>query len=489
MGMLPVSSEGGSFPYPRIGWGLFVILLLTSIAIAFGEPFSAAFLVLTFAAVLIALRFPYFGYYLFVASALLLGWNVVVSTGNFQFGDYVFGGSLDINMGELIAGAVLVAWAIRMLLLWRGRRDWNWRPWLPFFGFFLFIVVAHLASAFSPAQPELFPVLKFSMRPVLFAYLSSVALTVNFVRSQRRLVASLSILTLIGLFFTGVGFASLFVFEGGLFSLHRARPLDIFGVNLLGGNHNSLAEVLLFTIPCALALGALSRSPRLKAFTGIAAFSMFGIAILTFARSAWIAILVQLALLLSTVWRPWLQRHRDIFFLALFAFLPVIGYMIQLSSTAAVQGSTDARALVTVIAFDQFRDSPFVGVGAGTFVGRLSRVYAYVVEFGSPIDAHGVLQKLAAETGVLGLFAYALFFFMLFRYALHLWRIMKPMTAEMRAFAYLFAAVAGAFVYQFFDVTYWTPRFWLPIGLFLAASRILVTRQREHDPNFLVGYE
>jgi len=487
--MPPASFEGGSFPYPRLGWGLFIILLLGTISVALGEPLSVAFLILTLAAVLIALRFPYFGYYLFVATALLLGWFVVISTGSFQFGDYVFGGSVNINMAELIAGAVLVAWAVRMLLLWRGRRDWNWRPWLPFFGYFLLIVAAHFASAFSPVQPDVFPVIKFSLRPVLFAYLSSVALTVNFVRSQRRLVATLSILTLVGLFFAGVGFVSLFVFQGGLFSLHRARPLDLFGVNLLGGNHNSMAEVLLFTIPASLALGALSRSPRFKAFTGVAAIFMLGVALLTFARSAWIALAVQLALLLSTVWRPWLARHRDIFFLVLLALSPLMVYMVRFSFTPVVQGSTDARALVTAIAFDQFRDSPFVGVGAGTFVDRLSQVYAYVVEFGGAIDAHGVLQKLASETGVLGLIAFAAFFYALFRYAFHLWRIMKPLTPEMRAYAYLLAAMTGAFVYQFFDVTYWTPRFWLPIGLFLAGSRILVTRQKERDPNFLAGYE
>jgi O-antigen ligase len=477
---------GRSFlPLPRIGWGIFLLLVLIGVVVVDGQSAGGLFIAGTCLAFLFALRFPYLAFYVYVATSLLLGWQVTLSTGAFEFGAQVFQGSIDVTVAEVIALAVLGSWMVRVLLLWRGRRDLHWQPWLPLFVPFLTVVASQVVSAFSAADPPAVLVLKYALRPVFFVYLSSVLLSVNFIRSKRRLVAALGVLSAIGAWFAFDGLRSLFVTESGLFALQRARPLPFLGMNLLGGNHNSLAEVLLIAAPAALAVAALSKEPRARVFAVASAAFMALIALFTFARSAWIALAVQCLLVGATIGRGWIAKHRQKLAIAAVLFLPLMAYMVRFSLDAVVQGSTDTRAMITGIAWNLFRSSPWIGIGAGTFVDQVSHVFAYVVEFGAPVDAHGVLQKLGAETGILGVAAFAIVMGMLLRALWQAWQGMRQETAEGEAYIFLVAGVLGALVYQFFDTTYWTPRLWLPVGLALAAGRLFLKSHAEQDPNFL----
>jgi hypothetical protein len=55
-------------------------------------------------------------------------------------------------------------------------KDFYWKPWLPLAIPYGFLVAVHLFSLLSPAQPDPLMVVKYTLRPVLFAYLASVAL-------------------------------------------------------------------------------------------------------------------------------------------------------------------------------------------------------------------------------------------------------------------------------------------------------------------------
>ena len=87
-----------------------------------------------------------------------------------------------------------------------------------------------------------------------------------------------------------------------------------------------------------------------------------------------------------------------------------------------------------------------MGVGAGSFVERLSRVYAYTVEFGNPVEAHGLIQKLMAETGLFGLVAMVILLMVAVREICITWRLLKKHREESQAYMYLVAAALGAFV-------------------------------------------
>lgn len=483
---LPPKNDHAHSMLPRIGWGLFLLVVLGAALVASGAPTGTSFLLASLVAILIAWRYPYASFYLAMATAPLLGILVSFSTGKFQFGERAFGGSIDVTINELTAAVVLTAWALRVLFYWRGRRDWNWKPWLPLAGAYGLLVLAHLASMLSPAAPDPLLVLKYSLRPVLSVYLMSVVLPANFIKSRRRLMATLLTLGAVGLFFAFDGFRSLFSFSNGDAFLYRARPLPILGVSPIGENHNVLAELLLFTAPIALAYAALTRSKRDQVYALSAAAFMGAITLLTFARSAWIAMGGEMIFLLATVWRDQWRAHASKFILLLLALIPLGAYMVVFSASPGVRSSTDARAMLAGIALDLFESSPLVGVGAGTFTDHVARTEAFSLDFGAAIDSHGVLQKIGAETGLFGLAAFFLLLGALVFTMRDTWRRLRHARLESTAYFYLIAAVLGAFIYQVFNTTYWTPKLWLPVGIVLAAGRVFVLNKKEsRDPDFL----
>jgi O-antigen ligase len=468
---------------PRVTWGLFLLLLIISLLVAFGAPTGTTFLLTAFVAILIAWRYPYAAFYTALATMPLLGIIISISTGQFTFGERAFGGSIDVSLGELIAGAVLVAWALRVLTLWHGRRDWNWKPWLPLGVSYGLLVIAHLASVFSPADPDGLLVAKYALRPVFVAYILSVAVTVNFVRSRRRLLTSLGILTVLGLVFAFDGFRSLFFFGDGS-GLHYARPLPMLGVSPIGENHNVLAELLLFTAPVALAFAVLTRHAQARTYAMAAAVFMTVIALFTFARSAWIALTVEAAILFGTVWRGWAREHVRKIALGFILFLPVAGVMLWIVFSPQIQGSTDARAALTGIAIQLFQESPLLGIGAGAFPEHVAQTRAFVLDFGSAMDSHGIIQKLLSETGLIGMAAFLIVIASLVSW-LRIFAQRITRRADVAAYLYLVTAVAGAFTYQLFNTTYWTAKLWLPVGIALAAGHVLSQGRDERDPDFL----
>lgn len=460
--------------FPRISWGLLLALLIGAFAVTLGLQTSIVLLLGIVLVVFCAWRLPYLPFYALLATAPMLGWLVSLSTGTIKLGERAFGGSIDIPVADLVVFVTLATWGLRILFSWRGKGERLWKPWLPLVIPYGILVLVHLLTIFSPAEPDPILVLKYSLRPVLFAYLASVVLPVNFIQSRSRLRTALGLLTVSGLIVALDGFISLFI-GGGV--LYRAHPLPWFGVYPIGENHNVLAEWLLFTAPVAVAYGALSDSPRLKRFAWYAAAFMGAIALLTFARSAWITAFVEIVFLCVTVWREDVKRSSRAILMALIGFSPLALYMVIFSSRSEVQSSTDARAMLAGIGLQLFRESPLVGVGAGTFTDHVARTWIFTYEFGAALDSHGYLQKLAAETGILGLLAFAGVVAVLGWYLLSTWRVLRlrPLL-EQHIFAFLCASTIGAFVYQIFNTTYWTPKLWLPVGITLATSRILLGR-------------
>ena len=475
----------------RLFWGCFLLFFLAAcVATLGGLQLSILFLSGFLLVFVLIWRFPYAGFFVWMATSPLLGILLSFPTGGFQFGERAFGGSIDITLTELVAGLVLLVWALRMLLRAQAR-DRLWKPWLPLFGAYLLIVAAHVLSVFSAVAPDAILVFKYTLRPVLFVYLISVILPVNYISSRRRLMDILGLFGIIGLIFSVNGLISLFFpgTEGGLF---RAHPLSLLGVSPLGGNHNALAEVLLFAMPAALAWSWLSssvgriESRRMASSRLLLAVGFMSvITLLTFARSAWLALAAEIIFLFSTLWRPWIKRRARSFILFFIICIPLVMGMLILSQTTEVKSSTAARTTLTSVAFDIFLRNPWIGAGAGSFMERLNHVYAYTVEFGSAVDSHGLIQKILAETGLIGFIAFCVFVALFIRHVSRTWQALRKSTAEAHAYLYLVAAALGALVYQFFDTTYWTPRLWIPVGLVLVAGRLFLRQHAERDPDFL----
>jgi hypothetical protein len=484
--LVPSENQAQSI-WPRIGWGLFLLTFLVGMGVASGAPIAITFLLASSVVALVAWRFPYPVFNIWIGLSMLLGVLVGIYTGEVRIGERVFSAYVELAVGEVVALGLLAAWAFRVLLLWRGRHDRNWEPWLPLALPFIALIIAHLLSGFSEGQPAWGEVIKFVGRYLVFVYLTSIALVVNFVKSKKRLRDALAILFLVGIFFGLDGLRNMISLDGG-FSLSRAMPGPILEVNPLGGNQHSLAEVELIAIACGLALAALIKDGPIRRYIYAACAFMGAIVILTFSRTAWIVVPIQLAILFATIWRgSWVTYKKELIAILLLV-IPLAGIQLVYSLSSGAISSIDSRSALTQIAVELFRGSPWIGVGAGTFVDRVAHTYAFTLEFGPAFDAHGLIWKVMAETGIAGLAALAFVFLALAKevnFILHRLTRDRPETI---AYMYLLVGVIGMLAYELTSTTYWTPRLWLPIGLLLAAGRVFLEREAGRDPDFLKGF-
>jgi O-antigen ligase len=455
-----------------LSWGLFLAIALSAVFVALGIPGGPIAIALLVLATLFAYRSIYATFYVAIALTPFLGFLVVIPTGALEFGARAFGGAIDITVAEAIYFFVIGAWALKLFFLWWQRHDRAWHPRLPMLASATALTAAHLLSVFSPLEPDPLPTIKFAFRPILFNYLAFIALPINLIRSRRRLATVLGIIAVVGTIAALNGLVAMFFpTDSGAF-IGRAHPYPIFGVNALGENHNSLAEILVTTSLATFALAVLATSPRAKRLAVFAGAFQVLIGLLTFTRTAWIVFGLQTIFLGCTVYREEIRRHLSKLMIAAALLLPLGLAMVAYSLSMTAQSSNSTRLALSQIAFQLFQTSPWVGSGAGTFVDRVGSAQVFFLEYGSPLDSHGVIQKLAAETGIVGLLAFAFF---LGAFGYHVYQALRSIhLPHSRQIALLLAASAwGGIVYQFFNTSYWTGKMWLPIGIALAAFEVL----------------
>lgn len=472
-------------PWLNMSWGVFLLLVAIALLAVNGFSLSIGLVLVLTLSVLVVLRFPFASLNVAFCSLLLPGIIVPISTGTIQIGERAFGATIEVTLGELITVVVMVGWALRVLIARRAAAQASARPWLPLVSSFAAVVLAHLASVFSRAVPDPALVIKYALRPVLFVYIAALALPANFIRSWRRMDEACFALMLLGGWFALDGVRSLFLFGGDAFGLYRAHPLTFFGMNPLGGNHHALAELMVLVAPLALALAERTHEPvRRMLYRMLAGFFWFT-ALLTFARAAWLVTALQLSVFVFLVGRGWVWQYRKTFGWIGLGLIPVVLYMIWFSLLPAVADSTSARSLLLDIAWSIFRDNPLVGAGAGTFPDRLSHIWAFAVEYGAAEDAHGMWQKVAAETGLLGLGALAWIFWSIGVLIYKQWARVGQTLYERRWFACLIVSVVGALSYQLFSTSLWSARVWISVGLLCVGMRLLHTNVVRRDPDFL----
>lgn len=471
-------SETSSQNPATLPFGIFLLVILITILIATGFPNGVVITLLSIAGLVFAFRYTYITLYLGIAFAPFIGIRVLISTGTLRIGERAFGGSIDVSLAEIILLFVLAAWAMKCVQYGWKRRNQQWLPRLPLLQSYGLLFLAHLLSAFSPLQPDPLLVLKYSLRPVFFSYLAFVALPVNLLRSRRRLVTAFVIVSAVGTFAAANGLVSMFFAHPPDAFIGRAHPMQIFGVSALGENHNELAEILVFTTFVTLALSALVTSKHIKRL--LAAISVFQllIGLFTFTRTAWIVFMLQGICVYWLLWREEAKRHaRTICILGILS-LPLMFGMLSYAVSESAASSNATRRMLTQIAVELFRSSPWFGAGAGTFVERVGSTHIFLLEYGDPLDSHGYLQKLATETGLLGLFAISLVYAQLGRDSFRGWKRIAADKGK-RAYILLCTGAGGALFYQLFNTDYWTGKMWLPVGLVLAAAAVLKEAPRD----------
>jgi len=466
--------------YATLTWGMFLILVLTLTLAAIGPPFLPLVLLALVFAVLFAYRFIYASFYLAIFAVPFLGIMVSVPTGGLLFGQQSFGGALDVFLVEILIFPVLAAWAMRLISFWVGRHDVNWRPRLPLIKEYLLLFLAHVLSLFSSAYPDRIFTLQFSLRPVLFDYLAFIALPVNLIKSKKRLIGALSVVVTASVVAAVTGLIAVFFPADPSMILGRAHPLPIFGVSALGENHNELAEIMVYGSFFAWALALLIKDQKWRRILlWLGAFQTL-VGILTFTRTFWIVSILQAAFLGLTVWRENLKKYFSQLLLVGIFLTPFATGVLYYTTTYTAQSSNTTRVSLTEIAWDYFKNDPIFGAGAGSFIQRIGSTAFFTIEYGSPLDSHGFIQKLMMETGILGLGALLLLiiaFVLMVRRGLALAGGLR----NQKILSLFVAAAGGAFMYQLFNTDYWTGKMWLPVGICLAAFHVLGRETEEKE--------
>lgn len=478
MGMERLSEEGRDLT--TLTWGVFLLLVLAAVGVSVGPQMPFILVIGLVFAVLFAFRYIYFSFYLAIALVPFLGAMVAIPTGGLLIGQPAFGGAVDVFLVEVAMFVVIAAWALRLIFYWLGRHDTNWRPNLVLFKQYAFLFAAHAVSALSGALPDKAFTLQYSLRPVLFDYVAYVALPVNLIRSKRRLVAALGVTVGVGLLAAVSGFLAVLMPEDSSMIFGRAYPLPIFGVSLLGANYNELAEVMVYSTLFTWSLAVLAKGQRVRRLLAAAAIFQFIIGILTFTRTFWIVTILQFTFLWFTDWRRTFKRFVPQFMLAGILLSPFVVGMVIYAGSHTAHSSNDARLMLSEISWLYFKNNPIVGSGAGSFISRVGATEVFSREFGSPLDSHGLLQKLAFETGLFGLLAFLVLALGFINKMRDSARGMESNVA-VKAFLLIVAGAGGAFVYQLFNTDYWTGKMWLPIGLALAASYVLRIENKASD--------
>jgi len=209
--------------------------------------------------------------------------------------------------------------------------------------------------------------------------------------------------------------------------------------------------------------------------------------LLTFSRAGWIVLLLELgfifyyeylrnkkinpALCLSKYW-----INKEKLFLIIIPVLIILLllsiFMYILITSPVTESSNRNRLELIRITKESFSRHPWIGQGVGTFQKIVSYDYTYILDFGAPIDAHGFVQKILAEMGILGLISFLLILFFVFRKIYLAWRKEKN---NYIIFGFLVSLI-GLFGFQLFNTSYYVAKLWLIVGLALSASEACLLR-------------
>jgi O-antigen ligase len=200
---------------------------------------------------------------------------------------------------------------------------------------------------------------------------------------------------------------------------------------------------------------------------------MLGVNILTLSRSGWLAIFVEVLVLAILKYR---KKLKSVFtsyvsYLILILLIPALYLMYSLATSVAMTTSNLNRLKLIEIALKLFKDHPLFGAGIGTFTYNLATVKWYIIEYWDILDAHGVIFKTLAETGLFGTVSFVLLLLAI------LYTLIKGYNKSIKTkYSWLvlgvLVAVIGGITFQMFSTSYYIAKFWFPVGLALTSINI-----------------
>ena len=392
--------------------------------------------------------------YLMALTYPLIGFEIVV-------------GALNAPVVDVVAVGALFAWILR--LAWFYFTDRKELKKLHFPGVIFFIAWLLVAFLSVMNSWDIALSIKYVFRPIAFFYLAYVLYVVNVIQKSTTLWRLLFLVYLIGFIVALYGLYGLAVSDAASIWDKRVTTASLFGINPIGGNHNSIADIMVTTIPIGFFLMLHMKTLYQQKFIFVGLLLMIAVNLLTFSRTGWLALLLEFSLLAAFQYRHHLKQVFRYSLGVLLVLLPLVLYMVYFSLQSPVQSSNENRLILNDIALEMFQEHPWFGQGPGTFIPTVERNNVYIEQFGAPLDAHGIVQKVGSELGVLGLIAYislatSLVWLLFTNYRTH------PVDSD---WSYLLISLlmmmVGTIFFQLFQTSYYVAKLWFPIGLALSA--------------------
>lgn len=334
---------------------------------------------------------------------------------------------------------------------------------------FAFIFMATAALSLLAAE-NMLQAVKYLIRPIMFFYLVFLVLPFNFIKKDKILNNVWRVLLIAGLVVALIGLLSL-VFGPDARTFSRVQPFVFGELNLVGGNHNAIAETMIVTWPIALLL-MLGRSGYRKQNLYLIAVGVLILTLLlTFSRSGYIALLLQLLILFLVTYKEKINFKWLITATLAFVIIPLIVYSSVWQNVSWVKSSNYNRLILSEIAWNAFLESPWIGHGPGSFQNIVARTFVFVVDFGDPLDSHGFVQKVLVEQGVIGLTAFVAFILAMAAVFWLAWKKEKTIRLKQQLLC-LFLIYIGIIIFELFSTSYYLSRVWVPIGVALAAVAV-----------------
>ncbi len=251
-------------------------------------------------------------------------------------------------------------------------------------------------------------------------------------------------------------------------------------------NQNFLAGFLIIVLPLSIAFAFMSHQKLYRIIFLLSIALIFISILFTKTRGAWVS------MALGTAFFFYIARHditirkkRMVLALLLFAVFTIAIVRLgegEKSSFAErfksifnlEESSNKHRILMWRSSLDMIKDSPWIGIGIGTFEinypayqGKYLRLKEYSNYTGSTIHAHNEYIETAAETGILGIGSLIWFIIAIFKYGFSL---LKNREREERLLIIaILSCIATTLFYGLFSFPFHMPTssmlFWFFIGI------------------------
>lgn len=445
---------------------VFLAIFAMSVALFFIHPLLLLLFVLLVLFVMVALLKPEWFLYALIFFFPWIGWSWTYTIMPDSFlGQFVGHGVIELPIADIIGIMALIVWGVNVLVKYFYQNDKTWKPQFPGW---IFIVLLMISGVLALQNADVWYLLsiKYLLRPILFAYVAFFLPVYNLARrpvDYKNILYVAVVVSVIGVLMGAWSFFGIFE------HIHRAHPIALFGYPFWGLNQNLLGELLISLLPIMVLLWFLEKRGKWRLVYLSVFLGMILITLLTFSRTAWLALF--LMAILGIYWlRKYLSRE---FFagvvVAVLLALPLVGYMINYSfNTYTAQSSNWGRWEMTQFAYFLWQEKPLIGNGAGTYLYRLEKTPMYTKHLGTAFDAHGLLQKIGSEQGLLGLISYLGFFGYL------LWKLYRAFGRATEKNAHIILACSmliliGSVFYQGFNTNYYSAKLWVPAAIaFLA---------------------